>query len=386
MKRVFVSSVIQGFGDERGTAESAVKSLGLLPVMAEDFGAQPFSPRLACLQGVKNSDLFLAILGSRYGEQTNSGRSPCEEEFDEARQTGLPIFIFIMNCRREDKQEAFKDRITGYESGYFVHFFDSADRLFRQIVESLSQYGSTTDVSISLSQASSHIQKHVENLRVRISCDVCLAAVVVPSDQRAPYISTMELSEKGEKEVFQQKALFGETSIFSPRKGIDVVDGREHLELRQSGSHNEPCTILTFHPDGTLAWMSCVCMEEEQGYDLFDYNVIDEGKLHGELASFYSYASWFFRRLSANRRPVFSLYTEVALYNEKGKKLGKRPSIPPNSMSIGMGCQNEHNPLLIPAQPLKIAFSRLSESASLCRELMNLVIRTFKADGLYYGP
>jgi hypothetical protein len=196
----------------------------------------------------------------------------------------------------------------------------------------------------------------------------------------------MELSEREEKEVFQQKALFGETSIFSPRKGIDVLDGREHLELRQSGSHNEPGTVLTFHPDGTLAWMSCLCVKEEHGYDLFDYHVIDEGKLQDELAAFYSYASWFFRRLSANRRPVFSLYTEVALYNEKGKKLGKKPSTPPDSMSIGMGCQNQHNPLLIPEQPLKMAFSKLSESPSLCRELMHLVIRTFKADGLYYEP
>lgn len=147
MQRIFVSSVIEGFEEERQAAESAVKSLGLIPIMAEQFGAQPLSPRQACLQGVKKSDLFLTILGNRYGNEADSGKSPCEEEFNEARLMGLPIFIFIKNCKRDEKQEAFKERITSYEEGYFVRFFDSTDNLFRQITESLSQYGSTIDVS-----------------------------------------------------------------------------------------------------------------------------------------------------------------------------------------------------------------------------------------------
>ena len=384
MKKVFISSVIQGFTDERQTAESAVKSLGLLPIMAEQFGAQPLSPRHACLQGVRKSDLFLSILGNRYGNETDSGKSPCEEEFDEARQGGLPIFIFIEDCERDEKQEAFKERITSYEKGYFVRSFDSADKLFRQITESLSQYSSTTDVSITTSQASSHIQKHIKFLKSTASCDSSLAAVVVPSDQREPYISTMELSKNEEKETFQQAALFGETAIFPPRRGINLVDGREHLELRQIGSDNKPCTMLTFHPDGTLAWMSCLSTEQKQGYNLFDYHVIDERKLQSKLMAFYCYASWFYQRLSVNKRPIFSLYTTVALFNEQGKKLGKKPASPPNSMSIGMGFENQQTPLVIPQQPLKIAFAKLMESQNLSRELMHLIIRAYKAEGLYY--
>ena len=386
MKKVFISSIIHGFTDERQAAESAVKSLGLFPIMAEQFGAQPLSPRHACLQGVRKCDLFLAILGNRYGDETDSGKSPCEEEFDEARQGGLPIFIFIKDCERDKKQEAFKERITGYEKGYFVRFFDSTDKLFRQITESLSQYSSTTDVSITTSQASSHIQKHIKFLKSTASCDSFLAAVVVPSDQREPYISTMELSKNEEKETFQQAALFGETAIFSPRRGINLVDEREHLELRQIGSNDKPSTMLTFHPDGTLAWMSCLSTEQEQGYNLFDYHVIDERKLQSKLMAFYCYASWFYQRLSVNKRPIFSLYTTVALFNKQGKKLGKKPATPPNSMSIGMGFENQLNPLLIPQQPLKISFAKLIESQTLCQELMHLIVRAYKSEGLYYEP
>lgn len=383
MEKVFISSVIHGFTDERQAAESAVKSLGLLPIMAEQFGAQPLSPRHACLQGVRKSDLFLSILGDRYGDETDSGKSPCEEEFDEARQGGLPIFIFIKNCERDEKQEAFKERITSYEKGYFVRLFDSTDKLFRQITESLSQYSSTTDVFITTSQASSHIQKHIKFLKSTASCDSSLAAVVVPSDQREPYISTMELSKNEEKETFQQAALFGETAIFSPRRGINLVDEREHLELRQIGSNDKPCTMLTFHPDGTLAWMSCLSTEQEQGYNLFDYHVIDERKLQSKLMAFYCYASWFYQRLSVNKRPIFSLYTTAALFNKQGKELGKKPANPPNSMSIGMGFENQLNPLLIPQQPLKISFAKLIESQTLCQELMHLIVRAYKSEGLY---
>ena len=240
MKKAFISSVMQGFTDERQAAESAVKSLGLLPIMAEQFGAQPLSPRHACLQGVKKSDLFLTILGGRYGDETDSGKSPCEEEFDEARQVGLPIFIFIKDCERDEKQEAFKDRITSYENGYFVCFIDSVDKLFRQITESLSQYSSSTDVSITASQASSHMQEHIKFLKSTASCDSSLAVIIMPSDQRELYIPIMELSNNEEKEKFQQAALFGDTAIFSPRQGINLVDGREHLELRQIGSDGKP--------------------------------------------------------------------------------------------------------------------------------------------------
>ncbi len=386
MKKVFISSVIQGFTDERQAAESAVKSLGLIPIMAEQFGAQPLSPRQACLQGVKKSDLFLAILGSRYGDETDSGKSPCEEEFDAARQAGMPIFILVKDCERGDKQEAFKDRITSYEEGYFVRFFDASDKLFRQIAESLSQYSSATDVSISSSEAATHVQRKIEYLESMASCESSLVAVIVPSDQREPYMSPMELSNSKEKEVLQQSALFGETAIFSPRQGIEVVDGREHLELCQLGSNDKPCEMLSFHPDGTLAWMTHLTGKQEQDYNLFDWHVIDERNVQSKLMSFYCYASWFYQRLIANKRPIFSLYTTIALFNKEGKKFGRKSASPPKSMSMGMGFEGQLNPIVIPRQPLKIAFAKLLESQELSEELIHLIVRVYKAEGLYYEP
>ena len=385
MKKVFISSVIQGFGEERRAAESAVKSLGLLPIMAEQFGAQPSTPRHACVEEVRRSDLFLAILGNRYGTETDSGKSPSEEEFDQARDMGLPIFIFIKNCNRDAQQEAFKKRITGYETGYLV-CFDSTDGLFRQVTESLSKYGATADVAITASQASSHLQENVRLLSTLPSCDPFICATVIPSDQREAYFSPIELSKPEEKEAFQEAALFGKTAVFSTRRGINVVDQREHLELHQLGVRDEICAALGFYPNGALGYMSCLDSEETRSFNLFEQYVIDESKIGSVLMAFYSYASWFYERINASRRPVFSFYTTVALFNKQGKKLGKRPTLPPNSMTVGWMGENRESPLVIPRQALKIAYAKLRDSKSLSEELMALIVRAYKAGGSYYEP
>jgi Domain of unknown function (DUF4062) len=51
----------------REAAREAATQLGHQPVMAEDFGAQPTSPQIACLQGLRQSAAVVLILGAAYG-------------------------------------------------------------------------------------------------------------------------------------------------------------------------------------------------------------------------------------------------------------------------------------------------------------------------------
>jgi hypothetical protein len=124
MKNVFISSVMKGFSAERQAARKAVESLRMTPVIAEKFGAKPHSSQLACLEGVRASDIYVLILGAKYGFVAQSGLSATEEEYNEARRRGLPVLVFVQNIEREPKQQEFFDRIGGYESGYFPAFFD----------------------------------------------------------------------------------------------------------------------------------------------------------------------------------------------------------------------------------------------------------------------
>ena len=65
--KVFISSLIAGFGPYRDAARRAVTTLRNEAVMAEDFGAQPNSSQIACLQGVRSADIVVLILGPDYG-------------------------------------------------------------------------------------------------------------------------------------------------------------------------------------------------------------------------------------------------------------------------------------------------------------------------------
>ncbi len=51
--KIFISSLIAGFAPFRDAARQAVLELSHEPVMAEDFGARPTSPQVACLDGLR---------------------------------------------------------------------------------------------------------------------------------------------------------------------------------------------------------------------------------------------------------------------------------------------------------------------------------------------
>ena len=135
MKKVFISSVIEGFSDERDAVKSAIESLDMLPVMAENFAAKPYSPQLACLEGINQSDIYVGILGPKYGSINTSSISATEEEFNEASKRGIPILWFVKTCKREPRQEAFYKKISSYSEGYFLNFFDSPTDLIAKVTK-----------------------------------------------------------------------------------------------------------------------------------------------------------------------------------------------------------------------------------------------------------
>jgi hypothetical protein len=93
--KVFVSSLISGFEPFRAAACSAISTLRHEPVMAETFGARPNSPQVACLRELRESNVVVLILGSRYGApQGSSGIAPTHEEFREARDR-KPLLVFV---------------------------------------------------------------------------------------------------------------------------------------------------------------------------------------------------------------------------------------------------------------------------------------------------
>ena len=139
--KVFVSSLISGFEPFRLVAKAAIQMLRHEPIMAEDFGARADSPQVACLQGVRDSELVVLVLGGRYGAvQPGSGLSATHEEFREARER-KPVLAFVQeDVQRDAEQETFIDEVQGWQTGYFRSGFKTAEELRDAVTRALHDY------------------------------------------------------------------------------------------------------------------------------------------------------------------------------------------------------------------------------------------------------
>lgn len=140
--KVFVSSVMQGFEQYREAAFAAILSLDHDVISAEDFPASTGSSRIACLQGVRQADLVVLILGERYGwSDTASGLSPTHEEFREAIQQGKVIPFVQRGVTREVKQEEFVREVENYDTGlHRGREFTTPEELRTEVTRAVSRH------------------------------------------------------------------------------------------------------------------------------------------------------------------------------------------------------------------------------------------------------
>jgi hypothetical protein len=128
--KVFISSLISGFEPFRAACRSAIATLRHEPLMAEEFGARPQSPQAACLQGLREADIVVLMLGERYGAaQAGSRLSATHEEYREA-QGRKPVIAFVQEgIAPEPEQAAFIKEVQAWEGGLFRGGFKTPDDL-----------------------------------------------------------------------------------------------------------------------------------------------------------------------------------------------------------------------------------------------------------------
>jgi Domain of unknown function (DUF4062) len=138
---VFLSSVRRGLEQERDNLPALIRAIGHECKRFEDYTAQPVPSRQACLRGADQADVYLLLLGGRYGEPVfDSGLSPTEEEFTRARQRGIPMLVFVkQGVDVEPRQQAFIDRVQEYTGGRFRAGFTSAVDLQPKVAAALTE-------------------------------------------------------------------------------------------------------------------------------------------------------------------------------------------------------------------------------------------------------
>lgn len=95
----FVSSTCFDLAQIRRDIREFLESQGMEPMLSEDPSfpvPSHVDPVAACLQSIEQrADLFVLIVGSRYGHRPGAGRSVTSREYDQARIKGIPIFVFV---------------------------------------------------------------------------------------------------------------------------------------------------------------------------------------------------------------------------------------------------------------------------------------------------
>lgn len=137
--RVFISSVRRGLEAERDSLPGLIMALGHEPRRFEDFGARPVPSREACLRGVKDSDVYLLLLGPNYGHVfPETGQSATHDEWVAAVTEGMPQLVFRkVGVEYEPKQEEFAQLVGDYGHGAFYSEFDNAVDLQAKVAQAL---------------------------------------------------------------------------------------------------------------------------------------------------------------------------------------------------------------------------------------------------------
>lgn len=134
-KRAFISSVMSELPEERKAAAAGVRAAGLRPVMFEEFGGRDADPEDAYLAEVEASDIYIGVLGRKYGKPLRSRFSATHTEYLNAEKHALRMAVWTAAAPdREGHEQSFLDEVRTF---YVAPSFSTPADLQRQVEERL---------------------------------------------------------------------------------------------------------------------------------------------------------------------------------------------------------------------------------------------------------
>lgn len=134
--KIFISSTVLDLANERTAAYNAVNKVGAFPVMSEKtMEAQSVNSLDVCISKVMESDIYVLILGGRYGWQPEGKESITELEYQTARSLNIPVLVINTTYQKEPLQKEFESRV---EPNYFRKTVKDAFELEKELEKALS--------------------------------------------------------------------------------------------------------------------------------------------------------------------------------------------------------------------------------------------------------
>jgi len=97
-KTVFISSTFVDLKEERKKVWESLEKFDVTIKGMEQFGARKSNPLATCISEVEQSDIFVGIIGMRYGsEEPNSGKSYSQLEYEKAIEQNKEILIYLID-------------------------------------------------------------------------------------------------------------------------------------------------------------------------------------------------------------------------------------------------------------------------------------------------
>jgi hypothetical protein len=354
---------------EREHAVDPVLQLGHEPVMAEDFGAQPRSPQVTCLNGLRQSALMILILGANYGAKQASGLSPTHEEYREGKDR-CPVIAFVQEgVTRDADQAAFVREVQDWESGLYRDAFSTADQLGRFVTRRLHEWalanaaGPVNEPAL-LAQALALLPeeergygRHGRSLLLAVACGPA-RAILRPS----------EIERSSFHDQLLQLALFGGSRVFTPAKPTTADIENHALVL----THDDGAGAVRLDGQGNLT-LRLPLADASHGMVVIEENVADV------LASALRYTVAVLDRIDPTQR-----ITHVALaatLSGRGDhavwRTQREQDASPNSYSTGFG-HHERKPVhLTPAVRPRAALQH--QAAQLVEDIVTLLRREWRS-------
>ena len=148
--KIFISGVQKELKEERRAIKKFVLEDALLSeyfdvFMFEDAPAKGRSSESAYLEEVRKSDIYIGILGQKYGGTETGKISPTEAEFREAKSRHKEILIYIkgqntVDEKRDSGVQRLIKEIKNPKAGYSYRRFEDADELTNLVYESLISF------------------------------------------------------------------------------------------------------------------------------------------------------------------------------------------------------------------------------------------------------
>ena len=153
--RVFISSTMSDLANERDAVIQKLSAFNFEPVNAESWAARETRPWDRIEAEIRSSDLFVLILGDRYGFEPGEGPGAAEGlsathlEYRAARDAEqMPILVFLKwldadNTKEDKKRDEFRDEVKSWARGHLTVKFDLV--VFKNSI-SLINYGSVSSL------------------------------------------------------------------------------------------------------------------------------------------------------------------------------------------------------------------------------------------------